>query len=300
VRAVDGVDFTIYENETLGVVGESGCGKSTLGRLLVRLLDPTSGKISFKQRNIFAMNASDKMEFRREVQMIFQNPFASLNPRKTIRQILQQPFVVHKVIDKSELYSRISELLGTVGLTPAESFLDRYPHELSGGQRQRLVICRAIALRPRFIVADEPVSALDVSIRSQILNLLRRLQREFNLTQMFITHDLGVARAMCSRTAVMYLGRIVELGPDELYQNPLHPYSKALLSAAPYPHPETRKRSRIILSGEVPSPTDPPKGCRFHPRCKFSMPECASVEPNLVEVAHNHLVACHLHRKSSR
>lgn len=296
LRAVDGVSFSICQGEAMGLVGESGSGKSTLGRMLLRLLERSAGEIQFMGQNIFDLEGTELMKFRRNAQMIFQNPYASLNPRKTIRQTLRQPFVTHKVVPNNELESKVSELLEQVGLTPPKGFLDRYPHELSGGQRQRVVVARAIALNPRFIVADEPVSALDLSVRAQILLMLRRLHKEFRLTQLFITHDLAVVNAICDRTAVMYAGKLVELAHG-LHGNPLHPYTKALLSAVPYPHPRIRhERDRIILRGEVPSPMDPPKGCRFHPRCPSKMTRCTSEEPCFHEVgnADGHFVACHL------
>lgn len=294
VYAVDGVDLQINEGETVGLVGESGCGKTTLARLLLGLIEPTSGSVSFSGWNIFNLSKKDMRKLRREMQIIFQNPYASLNPRKTIRHILSQPYCVHKLFKKKEIANKTSELLEIVGLNPPELYLDRYPHEFSGGQRQRIVIARAIALNPRFIVADEPVSALDISIRAQILNLMKKLQTDFNLTYLFISHDLSVVRSVSDRVAVMYLGDIVEVAEtEELYENPLHPYTNAIISATPIPNPRiARKRKRLFLKGEPPSPINPPVGCRFNPRCPNCRPECKKTRPVLTRTKNDHFVAC--------
>lgn len=292
VKAVDDISFNIMEGETFGLVGESGCGKTTTGRLLLRLIEPTAGSIYFKGYNISDLKESEMVDLRKEMQIIFQNPFASFNPRKTVEQILSDAFIIHKISDYRD---RISELLEIIGLTPIHKFINRYPHELSGGQRQRLGIARAIALNPSFIVADEPVSSVDMSIRAQILNLMKDLQKKYGISYLFITHDLSVVRNMCSRIAVMYLGKITELARvNDLYNHPLHPYTKALLSATPIPHPKrTRSRERILLTGDVPSAINPPPGCRFHTRCPEVTPQCKEKEPPLVEVEKSRFVACH-------
>jgi oligopeptide/dipeptide ABC transporter ATP-binding protein len=293
VHAVDDVSFVVREGETLGLVGESGCGKSTLGRTIVRLLEPTEGQILFRERSIEKLGTRSLRPLRREMQMVFQDPYASLNPRKRVGSIIGDPLKIHSIGDKSSRKKQVEELLDTVGLSPEH--YNRFPHEFSGGQRQRIGIARALALRPKLIVADEPVSALDVSIQSQMLNLLEDLQNEFKLTYIFIAHDLGVVRHVSDRIAVMYLGKLVELSPaEELYQRPIMPYTEALLSAVPIPDPDlARKRERIVLEGDVPSPINPPSGCRFHPRCRYATAICKEVEPPLADYGNSHLAACH-------
>ncbi len=292
VRAVDDVSFNIARGETLGLVGESGCGKSTTGRLLIRLMEPTSGSILLNGDDIAKIPDEELRARRRDVQIIFQDPFSSLNPRKTVEGIISEPLVVHGIGTKVERQARVAELLKTVGLAPDHA--RRYPHEFSGGQRQRIGIARALALNPKFIVCDEPVSALDVSIQAQVINLMQDLQREFGLTYLFISHNLAVVRHIADRVAVMYLGKIVELtDKHSLYDNPLHPYTKALLSAIPVANPEHR-RQRIPLSGDVPSPIGPPAGCRFNSRCPYAEARCREIEPPLIDVGGGHQVACHL------
>jgi oligopeptide transport system ATP-binding protein len=293
VHAVDDVSFAIREGETLGLVGESGCGKSTLGRTIVRLLEPTDGQIIFQGTPIEKFGTRRMRPLRREMQMVFQDPYASLNPRKRVGTIVSDPMRIHNLGSRSEQKRRVGEILETVGLSPEH--YNRFPHEFSGGQRQRIGIARALALRPKLIVADEPVSALDVSIQSQMLNLLDDLQNELQLTYLFIAHDLGVVRHVSDRIAVMYLGKIVELSPaDELYTRPIMPYTEALLSAVPIPDPDlAEKRERIVLEGDVPSPITPPSGCRFHPRCRYATEVCRKVEPPLVDYGNGHLAACH-------
>jgi oligopeptide transport system ATP-binding protein len=293
VHAVDDVSFAVKPGETLGLVGESGCGKSTLGRTIVRLLQPTAGEIIFDGTPIQNLGTRRLRPLRREMQMVFQDPYASLNPRKRVGTIISDPMKIHDLGSRSEQKRRVNEILETVGLSPEH--YNRFPHEFSGGQRQRIGIARSLALRPKLIVADEPVSALDVSIQSQMLNLLDDLQTEFNLTYIFIAHDLGVVRHVSDRIVVMYLGKIVELSPaDELYVRPIMPYTEALLSAVPIPDPDlAEKRERIVLEGDVPSPINPPSGCRFHPRCHYATEVCTQVEPPLVDYGNGHLAACH-------
>ena len=290
VKAVDGVTFDVYSGETLGLVGESGCGKTTTGRAILRLTDVTAGEVRFKNTDVLALDKKRIRELRRHIQIIFQDPYGSLNPRLTIGGILSEPLKIHGLTHQKN--DRVANLLNTVGLSPDAA--RRYPHEFSGGQRQRIGIARALAVEPEFIVADEPVSALDVSIQAQIVNLLQDLQAQFGLTYLFIAHDLSVVRHISNRVAVMYLGRIVELADSHtLYENPQHPYTRALLSAVPVPDPRA-KHLRTLLTGDVPSPTHVPSGCPFHPRCPEATAACASIEPELLEIAPGHRVACTL------
>ena len=292
VQAVDNVSFTIREGETLGLVGESGCGKTTVGRSMLRLIEPTAGKVSFDGRNILELSGSEMKDIRREMQIIFQDPYASLDPRVPIGESIMEGLNLHNIGTKQERFDVMLDVMKKVGL---ESYhARRYPHEFSGGQRQRIGIARALALLPKFIVCDEPVSALDVSIQSQILNILKELQTEFNLTYLFIAHNLSVVEHISDRVAVMYLGKIVELASrEEFFRNPLHPYTQALISAIPIPDPHL-KRKRTILKGDVPSPLNPPKGCRFHTRCPIAVEQCSHEEPSFQPMAIDHWVACWL------
>jgi len=290
VQAVDDITFTIREGETVGLVGESGCGKTTVGRTMLRLIEPTDGTVIFKEQNVFELIGRDLKDIRRDMQIIFQDPYASLDPRMPVGESIGEGLKIHKIGSPKERWEVVMNTLKKVGLQDFHA--RRYPHEFSGGQRQRIGIARALALRPKFIICDEPVSALDVSIQSQVLNILRDLQSEFGLTYLFIAHNLSVVEHISDRVAVMYLGKLVEMAPrDELYSNPLHPYTQALMSAIPVPDP-TLKRERIILKGDVPSPLNPPSGCRFHPRCPVVMDHCKVEEPAYIEISKDHWVAC--------
>ncbi|ALC86761.1 peptide ABC transporter ATP-binding protein [Bacillus sp. FJAT-22090] len=291
VKAVDGINFSLFPGETLSIVGESGCGKSTTGRSILRLDEPTEGDVVFKGKSLLRMSKKELRDIRGNIQVIFQDPYASLNPRRTIRQMLEEAMAIQKVLPPNKREVRMLELMKHVGLRP--EYLERYPHEFSGGQRQRIGIARALAVNPEIIICDEAVSALDVSIQAQILNLLKKLQKEFDLTFLFISHDLSVVRHISDRVMVMYLGKVVEIADKySLFNKPMHPYTKALLSAIPVID-ETKRRERIILKGDVPSPINPPTGCRFHTRCPFATERCFQEEPILREIETNHSVACH-------
>ncbi|MDE5055593.1 dipeptide ABC transporter ATP-binding protein [Niallia taxi] len=290
VKAVDGLDFSIYPGETISLVGESGCGKSTTGRAIVKLDPPTEGSVLFEGKDMADLSKGELRKIRTQMQIIFQDPYSSLNPRKRIGDLLAEPLLAHKLASKEEVSKKVDQMLETVGLTKFHK--GRYPHEFSGGQRQRIGIARALMLNPKLIVCDEPVSALDVSIQAQVLNLLKDLQKEFNLTYLFIAHGLGAVKYISDRIAVMYLGKIVELGKTaDIFSKPKHPYTQALLSAYPIPNPHLRNRERIVVEGDVPSPANPPKGCRFHTRCPFAASICKEKEPVLS--GDNHTVACH-------
>ncbi|GIN20823.1 ABC transporter ATP-binding protein [Siminovitchia fordii] len=294
LKAVDGLSLDIYPGETVGLVGESGCGKSTAGRTIIRLYEPTSGEVLFNGENIYSKNEREMSKLRREIQMIFQDPYASLNPRMTVEEIIGEPFAIHHTLGGKKKKERIKDLLRLVGLNA--DHISRFPHEFSGGQRQRIGIARALALDPKFIVCDEPISALDVSIQAQVVNLLKDLQRKMGLTYLFIAHDLSMVKYISDRILVMYLGKMFELADsEELYDNPMHPYTKALLSSVPIPDPDLR-RERIILKGDVPSPIDPPSGCVFRTRCPEAMDVCANVLPEWQEVKPGHYTACHLYQ----
>ncbi|QED49983.1 ABC transporter ATP-binding protein [Cytobacillus dafuensis] len=295
VKAVDGVSFDVKEGETFGIVGESGCGKSTTGRTILRLLEPTNGKIVFQGKNITELNKTEMRRLRKDIQIIFQDPYASLNPRMKVKETIEEPLINFGITDRSEREKRVLEVADQVGLSKAQ--LERFPHAFSGGQRQRIGIARALISKPKLIIADEPVSALDVSIQSQVLNLMRDLQKEFGLTYIFISHDLSVVKHFCDRIGVMYLGKMVEVADKKsLYDKPLHPYAEALLSALPSPHP-LQKKERIILKGDVPSPSNPPSGCTFHPRCFSCMDVCKTAKPSLQPANSQHMVSCHLYHE---
>lgn len=293
VKAVDDISFAVKEGETLGLVGESGCGKSTTGRTILRLLEATEGEVLFEGKDVMSLNKSQLRAIRRDMQIIFQDPYASLNPRMTVADIVGEPLDIHKLAaNKKDRNKKVKEILENVGL--GEEYMNRYPHEFSGGQRQRIGVARALAVDPKLIIADEPVSALDVSVQAQVVNLMQDLQKEFGLTYLFIAHDLSVVKHISDRVAVMYLGKIVELADKkELFKNPIHPYTQSLLSAIPEADPK-KKKDRIILEGDVPSPVDPPSGCRFHPRCPKAFDKCPVMEPEFKEYGNGHYAACHL------
>jgi len=298
VKAVDDVSFYVRKGEIFGLAGESGSGKTTTGKLLIRLIEPTNGKIIFKGEDIAKYPEGKLKSYRKKVQIVFQDPYESLNPRMLVEDILSEPLLIHGISDEKEIYEKIYKVLEAVKLTPPEEFLLRYPHELSGGQRQRVATARALMLDPEFIVADEPVSMLDVSIRAEVLNVILDLREKFNVAFLFITHDLALARHICDRIAVMYLGKIVEMANvDDLVYDPLHPYTKALINAVPVPDP-TAKRIEVVIKGEIPSPVNPPPGCRFHTRCPSIIGDiCRTEEPELIELKKDHYVACHLYKK---
>jgi oligopeptide transport system ATP-binding protein len=295
VKAVDDVSFTVKRGETLGLVGESGCGKTTIGRTIIKLYEPTRGEIIYDGKDIAKLSQKEMLPYRRKMQMIFQDPYASLNTRMTVGDIIGEAIDIHKLMNKKERNERVQYLLNTVGLNTDHA--SRYPHEFSGGQRQRVGIARALAVQPEFIVCDEPISALDVSIQAQVVNMLEDLQSDLGLTYLFIAHDLSMVKHISDKIGVMYLGKLVEIGEsNELYKNPLHPYTKALLSAIPIPDPDAAANNkRIMLEGEIPSPIDPPPGCRFKGRCRYAMPICGEQEPNLKDSGNGHCVACHLY-----
>lgn len=298
VKAVNNVSFTINEGETFGIVGESGCGKSTLGRTVIRLLNPTNGQVIYKGTDLATLSGEEMRKLRQEIQIIFQDPYASLNPRMTVRELIQAPLDVYSHESEAEKLAKVKNIMAKVGLR--EEYMSKYPHEFSGGQRQRIVIARALILEPKFIFCDEPVSALDVSVRAQVLNLMKNLQKEFNLTYMFISHDLSVVRFLCDRIGVMYLGRMVEIADrQELYDNPMHPYTKALLSAIPVPDVDV-DHEPILLEGDIPSLYNPPKGCLFHTRCKYAMECCKNEVPQMRQIGENHCVACHLYDNTEK
>jgi oligopeptide/dipeptide ABC transporter ATP-binding protein len=297
VKAVDDISIDIYPKEILGLAGESGSGKTTFGRTLIRLIEPTAGSVIYKNVDIFKLKGSELKNYRRKLQIIFQDPYDSINPRLTIRDVVAEGLLVNKLVSKDKVDEAVANALEDVKLTPPEEFINRYPHELSGGQRQRVAIARALVLKPDFIVADEPVSMLDVSIRAEVLNVMLDLKEKYGITFLFITHDLALAKHMSDRIAVMYLGKLVELADSEkLIDNPLHPYTQALIAAIPIPDP-TAKKAEVKIKGEIPSPINPPPGCRFHPRCPYVFDRCKVEEPKLKEVEPGHFVACHLYDK---